>query len=495
MPKKRGAAAAARARQGLARSRQLQSTSSLNPAIEVQAGNEVEILSISSGSDAVSTESENDSSEDEVEHLQGSELSSALADIQHHLRSAKTTLHAGSEGLDARRAHAIQATLHTMVKNESAFTHASRIAAEAAMFAPDWGSRLVRSWVRDWIDTRTLPQSNRGQHSKITSVLSDPTAREAIRIYLRSNKWSINPQKLEQLMKGELATEEALEYRREIEHLDMPKGLKAFIEEKLLPHLHVKPAKTFGLSLSSMRRLMLCEGFSFTSHKKGFWVLNGEQPLRKKGVGRGLHQSDFICSTVGWLEAASVTLEYGKNHDGMWTGELFAKQLQEKFFPAFAAAHGPDAVAAILVDNSQGHSSYAPNALCASEMNLKPGGKQARMHAGWYLQNGQKIIQSMVFPPDHPTHPNQPKGMKAQWLREHCDYTFETLKENMQKALRSVPVELIRKYEHRSWRFIDAYAESLDAKEALRKVKQFSSCRYKSHRRIPERLAQAMDEA
>jgi hypothetical protein len=44
-------------------------------------------------------------------------------------------------------------------------------------------------------------------------------------------------------------------------------------------------------------------------------------------VGRGIHKSDVICSTVGWLEEASQTLEYGKNYDGYWTGELFVKQV------------------------------------------------------------------------------------------------------------------------------------------------------------------------
>ena len=58
------------------------------------------------------------------------------------------------------------------------------------------------------------------------------------------------------------------------------------------------------------------------------WVLDGEQPLKKKGVGRGLHQSDVICSTKGWLPEASQTLEYGKNYDGYWNGELFVKQVQ-----------------------------------------------------------------------------------------------------------------------------------------------------------------------
>jgi len=56
-------------------------------------------------------------------------------------------------------------------------------------------------------------------------------------------------------------------------------------------------------------------------------VLEGQHRLRKKGVGRGLHQSDVICSTVGWLSDASQTLEYGKNYDGYWNGELFIKQV------------------------------------------------------------------------------------------------------------------------------------------------------------------------
>ena len=57
------------------------------------------------------------------------------------------------------------------------------------------------------------------------------------------------------------------------------------------------------------------------------WVWQGEQPLKKKGVGRGLHQSDMICSTFGWLKDASQTLEYGKNYDRYWNGELFVKQV------------------------------------------------------------------------------------------------------------------------------------------------------------------------
>ena len=57
------------------------------------------------------------------------------------------------------------------------------------------------------------------------------------------------------------------------------------------------------------------------------WIFDGAQLLWKKGAGRGLHQSDVICSTVGWLQEVSHTLEYGKNYEGYWTGELIVKQV------------------------------------------------------------------------------------------------------------------------------------------------------------------------
>ncbi|KAM6490142.1 hypothetical protein JOM56_014461 [Amanita muscaria] len=91
------------------------------------------------------------------------------------------------------------------------------------------------------------------------------------------------------------------------------------------------------------RRLVLVAHDEMTAQandgKGKSWVLDGEHPLKKKGVGRGLHQSDVICSTVGWLKEASQTLEYGKNYDGYWNGELFVKQLKEKIIPAFESAH------------------------------------------------------------------------------------------------------------------------------------------------------------
>ena len=91
---------------------------------------------------------------------------------------------------------------------------------------------------------------------------------------------------------------------------------------------------------------------------------------------------------------------------------LFNKQqIVEKIIPAFEQAHGPGCQALIVVDNSQGHSAYPENALLVSRMNMHPGRKQARMRDGWFLHDGEKITQPMIFPPSHQTYPDQPKGM------------------------------------------------------------------------------------
>ena len=64
-----------------------------------------------------------------------------------------------------------------------------------------------------------------------------------------------------------------------------------------------------------------------------------------------------------------------------------------------------------MVDNSQGHSAYSVDALLTSRMNMRPGGKQAKMRDGWYIMHGERITQEMCFHADHPEFPGQPKGM------------------------------------------------------------------------------------
>jgi hypothetical protein len=158
-------------------------------------------------------------------------------------------------------------------------------------------------------------------------------------------------------------------------------------------------------------------------------------------------------------------------------------------------------------------------------MNVRPGGKQAWMYHTWFIHNGEKFTQDIIFPPNHPKHPNDPKSIKAvltehslfwanhwgkcqkcelgstdccnkwilelqpdfqqqkslvqevieaaghlciflskfhcelnfieffwgqikKYLHDNCDYTFETLKENIPKALASVWLSTIQCWEH-----------------------------------------------
>ncbi len=64
-----------------------------------------------------------------------------------------------------------------------------------------------------------------------------------------------------------------------------------------------------------------------------------------------------------------------------------------------------------MVDNSQGHSVYPKDALLTSHMNLNLGGKQSLLRDGWFMKDGVKTAQKMVFASDHEQYPNSAKGM------------------------------------------------------------------------------------
>ena len=86
-----------------------------------------------------------------------------------------------------------------------------------------------------------------------------------------------------------------------------------------------------------------------------------------------------------------------------------------------------------MVDNSQGHAAYTSNALLVTKMNLNPRGSVPKLWDGWFVHDGCQIPQLMVFPIDHPTNPDQPKGIKqvlTEWgLWRQGMYAF-----GMQKA-------------------------------------------------------------
>ena len=86
------------------------------------------------------------------------------------------------------------------------------------------------------------------------------------------------------------------------------------------------------------------------------------------------------------------------------------------------------------------------------------------------------------------------QGAVKKYWREHCDYTFDTLKDNIPKALESVQLSTIRKWEHRMIRWMEAYRDGKSTKDAQFDVKKYGSRRYTSHRRVLESVAQRFDE-
>jgi hypothetical protein len=57
----------------------------------------------------------------------------------------------------------------------------------------------------------------------------------------------------------------------------------------------------------------------------------------------------------------------------------------------------------------------------------------------------------------------------------------------------SVSLTTIQWWEHQMHCWMEAYRSGLGTKDAQFQVKKFSSVTYKSHRRVPETVAQAFD--
>jgi hypothetical protein len=149
----------------------------------------------------------------------------------------------------------------------------------------------------------------------------------------------------------------------------------------------------------------------FASHdgKKSVWAEKGKPHLRKKGRGQCVMVSDFLCPCHGRLkvevegvlhEAREIIIP-GKNSDGYWTGAHVAKQLKEKAIPIFELLH-PGCEALFCFDNSSNHECFAPDALKAEKLNLSSGGAQPKLRDGWFVRDGQRVVQPMQFPADHP---------------------------------------------------------------------------------------------
>lgn len=153
-----------------------------------------------------------------------------------------------------------------IVKIDRSSIEASQIAAESHGFAANWGGRQLRGWTRRWLILRELPQSLKGCHAKVYSLLSDPVITAELQAYVRSNKWAMDPIKLAAFTENKLVPSAVNEYLQELNQHEMPSGLKKYMALEIFSRNHIKVRR--GVSLSTAHCWLHSEGFHFVSHKK-----------------------------------------------------------------------------------------------------------------------------------------------------------------------------------------------------------------------------------
>ena len=153
--------------------------------------------------------------------------------------------------------------------------------------------------------------------------------------------------------------------------------------------------------------------------QSSMWVHPKHPPLRKKGKGKCIMISEFLCECHGRMslsheldepQFATEVITPGKNDDGWWTAPDLLQQFTQKAIPIFERLH-PDCVAVFLFDNSTNHGAFAEDALNVNKMNLNTGGKQPSLRNGYFEREGCRVEQELVFPAGH-SQGGVPKGVK-----------------------------------------------------------------------------------
>ena len=178
--------------------------------------------------------------------------------------------------------------------------------------------------------------------------------------------------------------------------------------------------------------------------RRRMWMQKKQQPLKKKGNGRGIHICGWISKETRHLRlsdeqiAVQATLPEDecllvtdsrviiyprKGFDDWWD----LKQLMDAMVHAITISEytHPGKVGVFLFNCSSAHEELAPDALNVNSMNVNPGRKQKHLQSttipfnnpppksGQTDTRGQ--LQTLSYPTDHPNHDLQgkPKGLKV----------------------------------------------------------------------------------
>ena len=311
--------------------------------------------------------------------------------------------------------------------------------------------RCILNWTNIYLETMELPVSFQGKHQKTVSLLRDEDVVARVLQWLReSSKVNRCPEKLcvwiNDVLLPELVGSEvqsisvrrvrdlmnSLGYKYGVwkkgvyidghERDDVVQYRDAFLS-RMIPLMDRMVWWDGDEMEHSLERLNIEDSqIVWVSHDESVYYSNDdggkgwgseEHPdIHKKGKGRCIMVSDFICPCHGRLrlddKPIAEIIEPGKNHDGYWQAPDILRELELKALPAFEQMH-PGASGLFVFDNSTNHGAYSNDALIATpgKMNLSSGGKVPAMRDTWFINAaGERVSQRMV------DDEGIPKGLK-----------------------------------------------------------------------------------
>lgn len=265
--------------------------------------------------------------------------------------------------------------------------------------------------------------------------------------------------------------------------------------------------KTFvGQGNSTSRPIILIthdeSTFNANDGTRAGWKLNGQNPLRPKGRGKGIMVSAF-CTPGGLLKLddditdqkilelfpdwpkrknGSIVresvelLEYGK--DDYWDGDKMVQQalhvmrLFEFLFPGYQAL--------FAFDNAASHCAFSPDALVATTLLSKQPDFLAQK--GRLQEEIERRGHAVIFYPKFHCELNFIErfwSSAKHYARENCTYSLNGLRRVVPEALQTVDAETIFRYYQRCERIIQAYADGLKYE-----TEEFTQRVYASHRQV-----------
>ena len=407
-------------------------------------------------------EGEIESEVEEEENVSGSEIEvendEALIKLENFLSINKKKISA----YDYLRYRALHLFFKYYKQNNMTQIDASLQSAKEIYNKGVYKARQIRSWAKNWIQFGVLPKSLQGCHQKTKSFIDDEDVIEKSLSFIRENGGKTTPKQyhafVNQLLfiqmglgtsKKSISIKTSRIWLKKLglkpqsrkkgiyfdghEREDVVEYRNIFLNkmlqyEKLMPIFegeNMEQQNPLLLLNEKLHILVTHDECLFYSNddRPIIWAPLGSPPLRKKGQGKSIMVSEFLLETAGRLKLsddeillnpnvpieARKFLKPGKNEEGWWTAEHLLNQVINYAIPIFEAKY-PNCIGVFAFDNSTNHGAMAKDALNINNMNVNPGGKQAKMRSTYFGPN--KTFQSMVFSSNHPTFPNQPKGMR-----------------------------------------------------------------------------------